>query len=330
MLSPDGDRANDGRSTAASGKGTGLRKPNIVTPATPLRSNHFLVLLATAGLCLTVAGLLMPIPYKGRAADAIGDLVHAPLFGGFTLGLLGLLESIRPLRRRCSPLIRVGMVVAAMLAFGIGTELLQARFGRTASMHDFVADALGTFAATLVYLAWRLRQRRSKWRLAWRASLLAAGFLLAIAWWRPFTVLRDTAAMYRNFPLLASFESPIEIGRFGFFASEARLTREDATDGMYAMEVTFQATAPATASAWATMFEMKRDWSEMKTLEFAITLDESHPRPEAGIKLKIVDTSRHEDDEDAFRGTWTLKPGQTQAHPHHARGIGGRRGRALS
>ena len=97
------------------------------------RRSHRGMLLAAAGcLLLALAGLLTPLPNIGRAGEAMGDLVHAPLFGGLALGLLCLLGNLWPLNHgRKSLVLRCTFVFACMVTFGVGIELVQHFSGRS-------------------------------------------------------------------------------------------------------------------------------------------------------------------------------------------------------
>src|SRR6056297_892652 len=122
-------------------------------------------LLAAAILGLVVMGLLFPMPFHGRTATAVGDLVHAPLFGSLALGWLWGWQCLRPLEPRAAspstppatgPLLR-GLLVRGLLVwialsgFGAVMEVAQDGMGRSMSRHDAIANALGALAAISGY-----------------------------------------------------------------------------------------------------------------------------------------------------------------------------------
>ncbi len=256
---------------------------------------------------LAVIGLVMPVPFQGRVAVAAGDLAHAPLFGGIALILLWLLERFRPVaalpfREWVG---RSVLVFLILFAFGAGMELVQNVMGRHAAFHDAVANGLGILAAILCFWAWQLSRRNAKSRWIPRSMFLAAGFLLAIAWWTPAVILWDVAKVRRDFPMLASFESEIELQRFFFRECRPRLTRRDATDQLYAMEITF---APTSYPA-ATLFEMQPDWSAAEKLELDVVLDESYSGESVEFMVKVVDSHHSDDHADTFRQSFRLKRG---------------------
>ena len=265
-----------------------------------------LTLFAVGLVALVVAGLLTPIPFIGRIGTALGDLAHAPLFGGIALGIFCLLDRFRPLPGPgVSLAVRSMLVLVGLFAFGVAIELTQQFFGRSAAVHDAVANGLGILAAT--FWVWARSFPPDRW---WspRILLSSAGFLLAIAWWNPLMILRDVVRVHWDFPMLASFESREELKRWYLRECEARLSRQDATSGNHSMEVIFQPTSyPGT-----TLVEMQSDWSAMKTLELDVVLDPSYSGRSVRFMLKVIDKLHQNNHEDAFRGTWTLEVGQPQ------------------
>jgi hypothetical protein len=276
---------------------------------TPVRSQWGLATIAVATMTIAVVGLLAPIPFVGRAAQAIGDLAHAPLFAGLTLGILYLLDRLRPIGELGrSAAIRLAFVFAGFFTFGIAIELLQRRFGRTAALHDVMANGIGILAATLWYGSRNLQRFRPDLRTLPRVLLASAGFVLAIAWWSPLKTLQDVAAVHWMFPRLASFQSNTELDRWHFDRCEGKLTRQNATDGDFAMEISYQPGSDPAAS----FYGVHSDWSEMKSLELDVMLDGSFSADNVQLMVKIVDRLHADGHADTFRKQWTLWPGRGQ------------------
>lgn len=267
-----------------------------------------IVLVAIGLLVAAVVSLLIPLPFTGRIAVSIGNLAHAPLFGSLTLVALSLLQQVRPLKNLPSLWVRCGIVALSLFTFGIAMEVLQKYSGRSAAWHDVMANGMGILAAACLFFAWQLPRMRPAVRWLPRALLTAAGVCLGIASWTPLAMLYDVAALHRDFPLLASFESSSELQRWYFRECQPQLTRQGATDGSYAMALAMQ---PTTYPA-ATMIEMETDWSAMKTLELDVTLDAAYPKASVEFIVKVVDAVHQSDDRDTFRSQWTLRPGQPQ------------------
>jgi hypothetical protein len=272
-------------------------------------SQRGLAAIAIATMTVAVVGLLAPIPMVGRAAYAIGDLAHAPLFAGLTLGILYLLDRLRPVGKLgISAAIRLALVFAGFFAFGIAIELLQARTGRNAALHDVMGNGSGILAATLWYWSRNLQKYQPDQHLLRRLLLASAGVVIAVAWWSPLASLRDTAAVYWQFPRLGSFESSAELERWYFDRCDGKLTRKDATDGSFALEISYQnVSQPA-----ATLYRMQTDWSQMSTLELDAVLDAAYSGDNVQLMVKVVDQLHADGHSDTFRKQWTLWPGRRQ------------------
>jgi hypothetical protein len=270
-----------------------------------------LVLIVSA----VVAALAIPLPIFGRTYGAIGDLVHAPLFGSLALAALWLWQHLAPLAgTETSPdnlqgrrLIARGWIVWFGLSlFGLAMERLQDHVGRSMSLHDAIANSLGAAAAVVGYTAvWFSTHRRFRF-----ASLFAflAVLIMAVAWFRPMVLLADVVRMPSQFPLLASFESPTEVTRWLFRRSDGRLVDRDVTNGDRAIEVTFHKTEyPA-----FTLVEMVPDWSGYDYLEFDATLDSRNPSLDVTMLIKIIDQAHYIDHTGAFRHRLPLRRGEAK------------------
>jgi hypothetical protein len=171
---------------------TQLNKENTNRPAGRLSS---VVVLIGGVLLVSVVGLLIPIPFSSQMTYAIGDLAHAPFFGLVFLIIHGLLDRYRPLLSGQLPqrLKRTLQVSVGLLMFGTLMEMLQTSMGRYATVHDAIANGLGIVAAVCWYWAIQIKRYQPSARWLSRGFLFAAGFLLAIAWWRPVMMLREIA-----------------------------------------------------------------------------------------------------------------------------------------
>ncbi|MDA9858126.1 hypothetical protein N9D23_08380 [Rubripirellula sp.] len=248
--------------------------------------------------------LLVPLPFTGRAWAASGDLVHAPLFGCLSFAAMRGLERIRPARDNFAKLTIRGIVVMVMISLlGAMTEILQQYMGRSSSLHDAVSNALGSAAAILVYIGWRWQRSRPDKKLRSQLLFLASGCLLALSWYAPVMVLRDVLNVEREFPLLASFETDAEMGRFWFDDSQGIRRPSDATEGMYSLELICEPTRFPRIS----LFELHADWSQAEALEIDVRLD-SPSRSRITLVIKVVDQT-DPDAVNAYRATWTLESG---------------------
>lgn len=235
--------------------------------------------------------------------------MHAPLFGALSIALMMILERVRPLRNDFSEIaIRGGLVILVMSTFGAAMELVQGGFGRSASTHDALANTLGVSGAVFGCVGWRWHRARPSRKSLSSVLLLAAGCLFALAWYRPVMILRDVMNVERRFPELATFESPAELGRFWFHECRGVRKKQDPTDGRYVLQVDYEKSAyPRFA-----LVQLHRDWSNAQALEFDVRMI----APKQGtvtFQVKVVDDSDNEsNDKGAYRGRWTLQPGNTE------------------
>jgi hypothetical protein len=135
------------------------------------------VIPSLAGVSFILVLLLMPVGWKFEDpwAGALWNLLHLPGFFFLTRFLIQVLAGFRGRGG--------GTFAAAALALAAGgaTELLQARLGRSASLHDFVLDGFGVLLAT----TWPPRSRVWSVPRGLAAALTLLGgiaFALAPAW----------------------------------------------------------------------------------------------------------------------------------------------------
>ena len=156
---PDSDRppmrsAAFSTSTSAKGEDRPL-SPDGTDPRRPLLRDRRSMKLATAMIPLAAlaigVSLIVPMPLRGRAGNAILDLGHAPAFG--LLAIMAM-TAIRP-RWRGSVGGLAAWVWVILVMLGGLAEAIQAMTGRHPSLHDAAANALGAAAG----LVWAMRPR---------------------------------------------------------------------------------------------------------------------------------------------------------------------------
>lgn len=295
--------------------------------ADELADRHAIVRWFIVGLMVVVIALVVPIPFEMRAAAAAGDLVHAPLFALLAWALLRAWSRLRPVvagsnEANSKGLVRRSMtVVAVLVAFGILMEFLQDLFGRSAAIHDAVANSIGAIAGALWFLSGALsvdpRQENSSAESQNNAlqkyglRLTAAGCIV-ISSWNPLWVLTDVVRMHLDFPLVASFESDMEMTRWHFNRCVGERVREGATDGVRAMKLTFD----DFKHPGATLLDVPRDWSSCKGLSVDLyplgtVGSQGNGEPtEIEFVLKVIDWHHVNYHSDVFRKTVWLRPGE--------------------
>jgi len=259
------------------------------------------------GFAIVLGMMLIPIPFKGRAAAAISDLAHAPLFACVTIALLFFWYRWQPLdqfdRDWTKRFVLVGVWVFLV---GVAIEFAQMVTGRSAAIHDAIANGLGIMAAIAVSFAllnWRYRGDQG-----W-LSVLAVGVAIVTfgsALVMPVRIGLDILAVQRAFPLIASFESKMELTRWYFDHCHGESTDQNVTHRDHAMRILVER-APHPA---ATLIETVSDWSDVATLELDVTLAQSYPA-EMEMIVKLIDEDHANYDTDTAQKTFRLKPGET-------------------
>lgn len=285
-------------------------------------------------LALAAFGLLVPLPFRHRAVGAVGDLCHAPLFGGLTWLALVWLGRWHPIVGQPWSLSwRVVGVSAGVFTLGLMAEWAQGHLGRSAAWHDAVANGWGiAAAATLFGTQAAGRTGAGSWGWICRAAgWAAAAVMLAFAWVGPLTVLADVLAKHRQFPLLASFESEVELQRWYFRhasaslvaqqegARQERIQREAVEEVPHGRSMLRMNLRPADI-AGGTLFELPADWSAMEQLKLEVRLSGEYREPTAQLLIKVADTRTADFETDVFREIIRIGRGrwQTISIPRHA------------
>ena len=268
----------------------------------PATVRYALVVLAALAFVLML--LLVPVPFHGRAATALGDFVHAPLFASLALGTLWIWQRLRPQESVDLPWMRCLVVWLVLSVFGLVMEFVQGMMGRTAAWHDVQANSLGAAAALGLVISFRCLKRNQRMQAA-----LATAFsvtLLILAWMHPFNILRDVMSMQSDFPLLASFETEAELTRWYCHSATVRRVVEGATEGDHALQVTY---LPGGYPA-ITLVDMMRDWSAATAIELDVMLDSEHDQPTVMLMLKVIDLPHQDQNMGAFVKTLELRRGE--------------------
>ncbi|MCO8121042.1 hypothetical protein NHH03_04775 [Stieleria sp. TO1_6] len=264
-------------------------------------------------LVVVFIALLTPIPFMGRVTTAIGDLVHAPLFGSLALASLwawsalvdkrhgsGSVQSVRTIFGR-------GIVVWSTLSvFGLFMEWLQSGMGRSASWHDALANALGIAAAVCAYSAVAIATTARP--LAARCLGLLAVTLFSIAWYPPVELLADVVQMHRRFPLLGSFESEIELTRWYSRRATGRISSLNATEGDHSYEIQFQPNGYPAVS----LVDLVQNWTGYTALEVDASLAADSSAETVTLLIQVIDKAHRQDYSGTLKKRVRLSRGQSR------------------
>jgi hypothetical protein len=230
------------------------------------------VLGALLGVSAIFALLLVPVGWKFEDPWAAGlwNLLHLPGFFLLTRFLSGILAGCRD---------RAGLALASpllALAAGIVTELLQARLGRSASVHDFVLDGFGVLLA----VTWPARSGRwSAPRGIASALTLLGGIAFAFApAWNQELIRREARA---HLPVIGAFS---EARLRCLWVPQGRTTAEwDA--GTAALRVRMNAGTFGGINYRAGL----QDWSGYR--ELVLTSRNPGPRLRLGVRIDDVNSA---------------------------------------
>ncbi len=163
-----------------------------------------LILIGIALLGMTFSSPLSP--YAARSVQHSWQLGHVLLFTVWTVLLFPCLPG------RCShPLLRLLLVIVAALVLGAVIEVLQTFVGREFSLQDLALDLIGSLLALCGLVAGgRLNIHHRSRRFLYSLTALLSTYAIS-----PLAISAvDEINMYRHFPLLSSFDSALEAGRW--------------------------------------------------------------------------------------------------------------------
>ncbi|MBB3207805.1 hypothetical protein FHS27_003632 [Rhodopirellula rubra] len=263
--------------------------------------------MAVFGLLAAVGMLLVPIPFRGRIWAALGDVAHGPLFAAISIVVLFLWHRVNPLDSFGREWMgRMALVAVCVFLAGVLAEFAQMMTGRSAAMHDAVANGLGVISGVAICFAvLNARYHEDRRWISVTATAIAM-VMIGIALARPVALLMDIADVRLSYPLMGSFEGDMELTRWYFDDCRCTRTDQNVTHGRSALRILVER-APSPA---ATLVELVPDWSDVKSLELDVTLARSYPVP-LEVILKVVDGDHRNWDTDTSRKTFRLQPGKT-------------------
>ncbi|MFW6100313.1 MAG: VanZ family protein [Bacteroidota bacterium] len=250
-------------------------------------------------LALFLAGFIAmfmpsePSPPDLRTTEQIWNFGHAALF--FLAAHLA--YTFYP-RLSASTVSRQALLItAAVLLAGTVTELAQSLLpGRFPSLYDITANLAGALA----YMSLKNRSQIKKHPIIH----LSVACLIILILLPPIRAISDEIIAYRQFPLLADFETPFEKTRFTGTA-----THEITSDRSYRGSRSLKINLDTTTYSGISMQYMPRTWQNYSTLCFAVY--NPNPAP-ISLTVRIHDT-KHETQpvqqhSDRFNRSFKLSP----------------------
>lgn len=233
---------------------------------------------------------------KHRLIKDIWDVGHLVLFG-----LLSYSYFNRPTKARVSIVYKMVFTTGACLILGAATEALQLLVHREFSRGDIINDVIGGYLGLLSLSILDKRQA-----LTCRITATVILVLLLAAGLRNMGKHSfDEINMRKQFPVLASFESKLEIERWEHKLVNLKLSQQYIKSGLYSLEVEYlRGRYPNIL-----LKHFKPDWSGYNKLEFSV-YNPSHQELKFAINVydrKYIKDGRKYND--SFSKSVTFKPG---------------------
>ncbi len=268
----------------------------------PAGRNRLLIVAIFVGV-IAVIGLLVPLPSHSRAINRTADFVHLPLFALLTYLAIRLSDRYVSASWFTRLLTTLGIVFASACA-----ELIQSRLGRTASIHDLIANATGASSAFLFAIS-----KPWHWSLKCVIQIAAVAACLFIMS-GPARSLLDIWQIYRSGDQLATFQSRVELERWYIRSAFVKTIRSPFTQFSASFPRAMNAKLVPGELPTVQLQQLNRNWTGYASLQFDIARpprdhnDVVPPRP-LTMQLRIADEAGDFSDCQTFVTTYELLPG---------------------
>jgi VanZ family protein len=232
-----------------------------------------------------------------RTIDEIFNFGHLLLFGCIALGILWMLNKEKWPCKESSLFIKAGIITTLI---GILTEFIQLFTpSRDFEIGDMFSDGLG--AITFLCIAYSYKEGLTKKN---KTIIMALSLVvMVLASWRIYPAAIDDWRMKRDFPLLGSFESYLEMSRWEV-KDDKQISRvkSHATSGEYSLRVNLE---PGMYPGVALVHHIS-DWTRYNALAYDVFLEGTTPLT---ITVRINDKQHNEQYLDRYNEEFILNPG---------------------
>lgn len=229
-----------------------------------------------------------------RTINEIFNFGHLPLFGVIALGFAMIFTRNKPLDQG-RPYVSAWLFTSVL---GILTEVIQIIIpGRYFEVSDILHDVVG--AGCFLILAYSFPGRTIKFRRITHAAALTIVMAATIP---IFLAADDEISMHKEFPLIGSFESQLEMKRWHVQDGEMMRSSLHATHGDYSLKAQL---LPGEYPG-VSLGHMVRHWKAYDRLVFDVFLDGDDPLK---ITVRIQDKEHNDEYDDRYNKNFELSPG---------------------
>jgi len=231
-----------------------------------------------------------------RIFKYVWDMGHIFLFAALSFITLNLLPT-----HNTKPIKTLLYVIALSALVGLLIEVLQLLVSRDFELNDVVNDVLGAMIGYLLFSIFITKNSKSNNVML--SLILISLFIYSCL--PLLSVVIDEYQMEKEFPMLANFETSVQLSRWDVNQANLSLSSENVLEGQKSLKVIF---LPDIFSDIA-LQHFPGDWSNYKKLEFSIFNEEKTP---IVIELKIYDKAHIDNGykyNDRFNKEFILTPG---------------------
>ena len=251
-----------------------------------ISKTFWLLLSGLCGLFLFVGG---PGADPLRSVKELWDIGHIVCFALWGYGYA---------TWRRGAFLKVGVeVIILSLCVGALTELIQSQIGRSPSFSDVMSDLFGGALGYLLYCFWRYKA--SCW-YAWLALVVASVFSAVLVAPTAKTVADDFIS-WRQFPVMADFESPFEYLRWSGSAGR-RVVGKKGDPGQHRLRVTFSTQRYSGIALRST----QADWRGFSVFRLTVF----NPADAFTMHLRIEDRLHDNSYSDRYNHSVVIEPGE--------------------
>ncbi len=251
-----------------------------------IRKTFWLFLSGLCGLLLFVGG---PGADPLRSVKELWDIGHIICFALWGYGYA--------VWRRGGVIKTAVEVIILSLCVGALTELIQSQIGRSPSFSDVVSDLFGGVLGYLLYCFWC--HRASCW-YAWLA-LVVASACSVILMAPTAKAVADDFISWRQFPVIADFETPFEYLRWSGSAGRQVVGKKAGSD-QHALRVVFS----TQRYSGITLRSTQTDWRGFSAFRLSVF----NPADAFTLHMRIEDKLHDNSYSDRYNHSVVIAPGE--------------------